>query len=168
AAAGTLLALATFAYSTGRVAVALFAIVLIGTEALGGGIRRRGWLAALVPIVAAYGVLATWSVQPPGALTARFSAISVGADGAPPLTVIGRFIGNYFSYFGPNFLFIDGDRNPRHHTQFGGMLLWAALPLLILGLVAMWQRRQHPWTRFIVFGLLVAPVSAALTVEGVP
>jgi hypothetical protein len=122
----------------------------------------------LVPMVAAYGVLATWSAQHPGAITARFNAISIWADGAPVVTVAGRFVGNYLTYLGPDFLFISGDHNPRHNTQLAGMLLWVALPLLLAGLVACWQHRDQPLVRFLILGLLVAPVSAALTEDGVP
>jgi hypothetical protein len=128
----------------------------------------RGWAATLAPIAAAYAVLAVWNAQHPGAITARFNAISITADHAPLLTVMNRFVGNYLTYFGPDFLFISGDHNPRHSTQFGGMLLWITLPLLLAGLAAAWEKRHQPFMRFLFLGLLTAPVSAALTEESVP
>ncbi|MBJ7609902.1 MAG: hypothetical protein JF887_10815 [Candidatus Dormibacteraeota bacterium] len=166
-AAGILMAAAVFAYSTGRVEVALFAIALAVAE----GWRphcSRDWVLTLAPIAAAYALLAAWSIQHPGALTARFSAISIAADGAPALTVAGRFAGNYLTYLGPDFLFIAGDHNPRHNTQLGGMLLWVMLPLLAAGIVSAWRRRDEPFVRLLCLGALLAPVSAALTEEGVP
>ena len=166
-AAGCLLGIAVFAYSTGRVAVVLFTVALVAAECW----RRRrvgAWLATMIPIGAAYLALGAWNLMHPGALTARFSLISIAADGAPPLTVLGRFAGNYLTYFGPDFLFLTGDHNPRHNTQFGGMLLWVTLPLVLAGLVAAWRRRTEPFIRFLLLGVLLAPVSAALTEESVP
>jgi 4-amino-4-deoxy-L-arabinose transferase-like glycosyltransferase len=168
AAAGLLLGIAVFAYSTGRVEVLLLGVALVIAKVPGWKRRQRAWMLTLVPVVAAYGVLATWSAQHPGAITARFNAISIWADGAPIVTVAGRFVGNYLTYFGPDFLFISGDHNPRHNTQFSGMLLWVALPLLLAGLVAAWHDRDHALVRFLILGLLAAPVSAALTEDGVP
>ncbi|HEX4754691.1 MAG TPA: glycosyltransferase family 39 protein [Candidatus Dormibacteraeota bacterium] len=168
AAAGTLLGIAVFAYSTGRVAVVLLAIALVVAYGIRPKGRARWWMITVVPVVAAYGVLVAWSAQHPGAITARFNAINIWSDGAPLATVAGRFLGNYFTHFGPDFLFISGDHNVRHNTQFAGMLLWIALPLLLAGLVAAWRHRDQPFMRFVVLGLLVAPVSAALTNEGVP
>ncbi len=168
AAAGCLLAVAVYAYSTGRVTVALLAIALAVAECW----RRRrlvgAWLIALVPVAGAYAVLEAWNLLHPGALTARFNLISIGADGAPLGTVIGRFIGNYLTYFGPDYLFVSGDHRSRHATQFGGMLLWVTLPLIIAGVVAVWRKRDQPFLRFVLLATLAAPVSAALTEEGVP
>ena len=56
AAAGCLLAIAVFAYSTGRVAVVLLVVALAVAECWGTR-RVRGWLVALVPVAGAYAVL---------------------------------------------------------------------------------------------------------------
>jgi hypothetical protein len=118
--------------------------------------------------VVAYSAVIWWNTLHPNALTERFNLISIGWDGAPLGTVIWRFIGNYLTYLGPDFLFLSGDHNPRHNTEFGGMLLWVMLPLLLLGLVAAWRRRRDHFVRFVVFGAALGPVSAALTEESVP
>ena len=168
-AAGIALAFSVYAYSTGRVAVALFAVALV--VGLGSAGRLgRGWLAALPPIVASYALLAWWNFAHPGALTARFGLISIASYPTPagfPL-VVWRFIVNYLTYFAPPFLFVSGDSNSRHATGLGGMLLWVMLPLLIAGAVAMWQRRQRPYIRVLALLTLTAPVAAALTNESVP
>jgi 4-amino-4-deoxy-L-arabinose transferase-like glycosyltransferase len=166
--AGCLLAVAVFAYSTGRVAVALLAAALAVAESWGHRRLLRGWLVALVPVAGAYAVLGAWNVAHPGALIERFNLISIYADHAPLATVIGRFLGNYFTYFGPDFLFIEGDHRARHATQFGGMLLWITFPLVVAGLVAAWRKRNQAFMRFVLLGTLAAPVSAALTEESVP
>ncbi|MHB8719361.1 MAG: hypothetical protein ACYDAC_10795 [Candidatus Dormibacteria bacterium] len=167
AAAGGALALSVYAYSTGRVAILLLAGALavgLGAE----GRRGRAWLAALPPVGGAYAVLAWWNFAHPGALTARFDLINIWADGAAPLVVAGRFVGNYLTYFGPHFLFLNGDARLRHATGFGGMLPLVMLPLLLAGAAAMWRRRREPYIRVLALFVLVAPVSAALTNESVP
>jgi 4-amino-4-deoxy-L-arabinose transferase-like glycosyltransferase len=167
-AAGCLLGIAVFAYSTGRVEVLLLMVALAVAECSIARRLTRGWLIALAPVAGAYAVLGAWNIRHPGALASRFTLISIGADRAPLLTVAGRFIGNYLTYFGPNFLFAQGDHRSRHATQFGGMLLWITLPLIVAGVVAVWYKREQPFLRLVLLGLLAAPVSAALTEEGVP
>ncbi len=167
-AAGCLLAVSVFAYSTGRVAVALLVVALAVAEGTGARRLFRGWLITLVPVAGAYALLWAWNLRHPGALIARFNLISITADHAPLSTVIGRFAGNYLTYFGPEFLFIEGDHRARHATQFGGMLLWITLPLIAAGLVAAWRKRGQPFMRFVFLGTLAAPVAAALTQESVP
>ena len=167
-AAGCLLSIAVFAYSTGRVAVALLVVALAVGECWRARQLAGAWMAALVPVAGAYSVLEAWNLQHPGALTARFNLISIGADHARFLTVMGRFIGNYVTYFRPEFLFLHGDLQPRHATQFGGMLLWITLPLIIAGVAAVWLKREQRFLRFLLLGTLAAPVSAALTEESVP
>ncbi len=168
AGAGCLLAIAVFAYSTGRVAVVLLVVALAVSEFWRGRRLLAGWLLAVVPVAAAYGLLEAWNLRHPGALIARFNVISIASDHAPLSTVVGRFVGNYLTYFGPEFLLVEGDHRARHATQFGGMLLWITLPLVIVGLVAVWRKREQPFMRFVFLGTLAAPVSAALTEESVP
>jgi 4-amino-4-deoxy-L-arabinose transferase-like glycosyltransferase len=164
---GVCLAIAVYAYSTGRVAISLFALVLALARYRSGG-RGRRWMLVLLPIVASYALLLAWNFAHPGALTARFDLISVGADGAPLGTVALRFVDNYAKYFGADFLFISGDSNLRHATQFGGMLPAVMLPLMVAGVWAAWCHRHDPYVRTVLLFVVVAPVSAALTNEGVP
>lgn len=166
-ATGVCLAIAVYAYSTGRVAITLFALALAVSRYRSGG-RGRRWMWALVPILASYALLLAWNFAHPGALTARFDLISVGADGAPLGTVAMRFLDNYTKYFGADFLFLSGDSNLRHATQFGGMLMAAMLPLMAAGVWAAWRHRRDPYVRTVVLLVVAAPVSAALTNEGVP
>lgn len=163
--AGVFLAVAVFAYSTGRVEVALYAAAFLGVY--GSHNRWRGkWWIMLVPLVGAYAVLGVWSLLHPGALTARFAALSIGADGAPLGTVIRRFIGNYVQYFEPDFLFLHGDLNIRHNTGTTGMLLLLTGVLLVAGLAVCWQRRAEPLPRFVIVCLILGPFAAALTENG--
>ena len=161
--AGLFFALSIFAYSVGRLEILLFAVAFAAVYARR---RYRGWWRTLVLIVAGYLVLGVWALQHPGALTYEFNLRSIGADGAALPTLMGRFLGNYISYFSPDFLFIHGDPNPRHNTGYAGMLLVVAAPLLLLGLWACWRRRHEALPRFVIACLLLGPVPAALTNNG--
>ena len=117
----------------------------------------------LFPIAVAYMILAIWSFENPGALLARFQDVGLFADHPSLLAAVVRFLGNYGSYFNPNFLVLHGDGNLRQTTGFGGVLLDATLPLMIVGAVRLVSRWQQPYARFVVLGTLVAPIPAALT-----
>ena len=163
--AGVFLTVAIFAYTTGRLEVLLYT----GAFALAfawRGPRPPKWWLTLVPVLAGYGVLAVWSLANPNALTSRFAALSIAADGASLPRVALRFLANYGQYMSPDFLFVHGDLNPRHNTGFAGMLPWAVAPLLLAGLVVCWRRRAEPMPRFVILCLVLGPFAAALTQNG--
>jgi hypothetical protein len=161
--AGVFLAFAIYGYTTARLEVGLIAIAVC----LAWGIRRTpGWWRLLVPVALGYVVLAVYALLNPGALTARFDYLNIWADGASIPVVIGRFVTNYFTEIGPRFLFLSGDANPRQNTQIGGMLLWIMVPLLIAGIMVCWERRGEPLIRFLVLGIVFAPIAGALTFIG--
>lgn len=163
--AGVFLALAIYAYTTARLEILLLAAAL----AVAWGLAKTpGWWRALIPIGAGYLGLGAYALLNPGALTGRFAAISIWADGAPLSVVIDRFLTNYVAYFSPNFLLLQGDANPRQNTEIGGMLLWAMAPLLIAGIAVCWVRRGEPLVRFLAAGVVLAPIAAALTNNGTP
>ncbi len=75
-----------------------------------------------------------------------------------------NFIGNYLSHFNPDFLFLNGDKNPRSQQLGFGQLYWLDLPLFILGLLYMYKKKNRMmW--FIIVPLLLAPIPASLTSE---
>jgi hypothetical protein len=115
------------------------------------------------PVALGYAALGTYALLNPGALAARFAYLNIWADGASLSVVIGRFITNYFTSIGPQFLFLSGDANPRQNTQIGGMLLLVMAPLLVAGILVCWERRREPLIRFIVLGIVFAPIAASLT-----
>lgn len=163
--AGVFLAFAIYGYTTARLEVLLLAIAIGGAWGLA---RTAGWWRSLVPIAAGYVVLGIYALLNPGALTGRFELISIWSDGAPLGVVINRFLVNYVTYFSPNFLFLQGDANPRQNTEIGGMLLWVMVPLLIAGILVCWERRREPLVRFLIAAILLAPIAAALTNNGTP
>ncbi|HVS44505.1 MAG TPA: glycosyltransferase family 39 protein [Candidatus Dormibacteraeota bacterium] len=164
--AGVALGVSVYGYSTGRLLVAVLAGLLLWVLLA----RRRTVeaVALMVPVVAAYVLLAAWSSAHPGALTGRFSALSITADSPSMLVTVERFVRNYVTYVGAPFLATHGDANPRHNTGFGGMLLIASLPAVLLGVAHCLRRLREPFSRVLLGGLAVAPVPAALTAEGTP
>ena len=164
---GIAIAASPFAYATGRLAAVLFGFVLC----LVLGARRRlrpALLWVLPPVGIAYAGLGLWAHAHRGALTARFSYISIFAGSPPLVTVARRAIRNYVSYFGVAFLGLHGDSNLRHNTGAGGMLLLGMLPALLVGLAWCLKRWRKPVAQLLLLGLLAAPIPAALTQEGTP
>ena len=74
------------------------------------------------------------------------------------------FVKNYFSHFDPNFLFLKGDTNPRSQIPGHGQLYLFEIPLIILGLIAIFKSKKILY--FLPLAtLLIAPIPAALTKE---
>ena len=158
ASAGVFLAVSIFAYSTGRVEVLLFTVVFIAVFARR---RFRRWWTVPAIVGVGYVLLGVWALRHPGALTAEFNLRSIASDGAPLGTLIGRWAGNYISYFSPDFLFIHGDSNLRHNTGYAGMLLAIVAPLLLLGLAGCVRRRREALPKLVVACLVLGPAAAA-------
>lgn len=68
---------------------------------------------------------------------------------------------NYLQNLSLDFLFIHGDRNPRHNMAAMGELYLVELILIFLGIFSLWQKN----TRLLIFflsWLLIAPLGSAL------
>ena len=71
------------------------------------------------------------------------------------------FVRNYFSHFSPNFLFLNGDPNPRHSVRGIGVLYSWEFIFVILGSFTLFK--LNPKTRnTILYWILIAPIPAAL------
>lgn len=71
------------------------------------------------------------------------------------------YIENYMNNFGLNFLFLQGDRNPRHNPASMGQLFFFCLPLLIIGFIKL-QKTKKKVFQFVLFWILMAPIAASL------
>jgi len=164
--AGLALAFSVYAYTVGRLEGALLAAAVVLCFSGWRLLRRLDLF--IVALLAAYLLLALWAMRHPGQLTFYFNSISIAAGHPPLWTVAARFAGNMAAYFGPGFLLVSGDPNLRQSTGFGGELLVATLPLLVAGIVVCVRRWREPLPRFVLIGLVLAPIAAALTNEGTP
>ncbi len=167
---GAAAAMAIFAYSTARLEVGLFA----GAYFLAyiWPLQKRWW-AAIPPVVAGYSVLGLWMLGHPGDLTARYDLISItknhgtGAN-LSPSQFLPVFWDNYKTYISSTFLFVTGDANLRHNTQWGGMLLVVTGVMLIPGVLWIRAHWHNPVPRFALICVLLAPIAASLTDNGTP
>jgi hypothetical protein len=101
-------------------------------------------------------------------LTARFSTVTYVFDQKLTLSAkVGAFVLKYFQYFTPSFLMLSGDANLRHHSGFGGELFVTTTIFLAVALVRVLAKRKwrDPFRVYLVLGVLLAPVAAALTDE---
>ncbi len=154
--AGVAIGVAPFAAQPGRFFALIFLVVVVVTHLR--WIRPRQLLLLATPVVLAT-LLLVFGTNGNG--VARLGGVSVLQHGA--LSAIPSFIGNYFQYFSPDFLFVHGDPNPRHSSGFGGLLLITAAPILVLGVVTCIRRWHQPLCRLALVGLVVAPIGPAVT-----
>lgn len=67
---------------------------------------------------------------------------------------------NYLQNFSLDFLFIHGDRNPRHNMATMGEIYFVESILIIVGLLSFWQK-QKKTVLFLLIWLIIAPISTA-------
>lgn len=80
----------------------------------------------------------------------------------------GLFLRHYFDHFNLNYLFLDGDPNPRINVPGTGELYLVELPFFIIGLISLMRTMSLLATRkkFVIFlWLLLAPLPASLARE---
>lgn len=69
----------------------------------------------------------------------------------------------YSAHFSPEYLFLKGDSNPRHHVGEMGMLYMWTIPFLLIGVLVLWERNRYIAV-FVLAWLLLGPVPAALSI----
>jgi 4-amino-4-deoxy-L-arabinose transferase-like glycosyltransferase len=152
-----------FTYSTARLMIPVLIVALVGCYFRELKSDRIRCLIGSVPFALCMLLLSAWSIRNPGSLTGRFEEISIWKDNPDLLTSLARFLSNYLSYFSPQFLFLSGDPNLRHHTGHGGELFLIMFPALLVGLIYAWQYRHQALERFTLLGFLLFPLAASLT-----
>ena len=165
--AGFAWALAMYAHNIGRpiCAMLLCLFVLAYNRELLARLKTAGTFAltlVLVMLPMAVAVLTS------PALTERFKTIAVWSDLEQPTiwNVTPMVLHRYFQYFSPQFLFLEGDNQLRHHSGHGGMLFLFMAPLVLAGL---WHcvrgLRSKPHYRFLLLCLGAYPIMASLTMS---
>lgn len=73
-------------------------------------------------------------------------------------------LGRYFNYFSGRFLFFEGDwTNPKHTSPGVGYLLFASIPILLIGVFSLLKQIDKKPYVFVFMWLVLAPIPAALT-----
>ena len=72
-----------------------------------------------------------------------------------------NFVKNYFSYFDPRILFVEGDRTLVHSTGNTGVFPFPAVFLLVFGIFYA-IRQKDLFSKLILFGFLIFPVAPAI------
>ena len=160
------LALLTYTYSIGRLLGPLLAIGLLLF------LRKQNWR-AIAATIGAYGLtllpMLMFAARHPGALMARFGAISYVSGAGSLRSVTGEFLKHYFANLNPWTMLVTGEQNPRDHVAGMGSLLLVTLVVGVIGLVIVTTKlRRDAWWRFIVYALFASVVPAALTVNEFP
>ncbi len=77
------------------------------------------------------------------------------------VTQVGFAKPHYFASFSPQFLFVYGDANERHHIAAGGMLFISVAIMAAVGIVAA-IRKRDAWSRYLLALFVLAPLPGAL------
>jgi hypothetical protein len=159
------LALVTYCYTSGRLLGPLLALGLLFFA------TSRQRLVSVIKTGLFYGVtlfpILVFNRSHPGVLTRRLNEISYIKPGVPWGEVASQFVKRYLEDQSLTGLLLTGDYHPRHHVPgSGGALFFATFILALIGLVIIISRRRcDPWWRFVLYGLAVAIVPGAISVE---
>ena len=165
-------ALSWNAYEPARLFVPLFLFALIGIEAYqaarkdsrSSGVGKSAYRLVIIGVLTVVwispfviDIALKWNQT-----QARLAAIMGDHPFNPVL-----FIGNYLLHWNPVYLFWSGDSNPRHHISGQGQLSWLEGVSFLMGLVFLWTG-EGSWRLWLAAWLLLAPLPAAFTHEGLP
>ncbi len=68
---------------------------------------------------------------------------------------------NYLQNFSVDFLFIHGDRNPRHNMATMGEFYFAEIVLILIGLISFWYKKRRV-ILFLIIWVILAPIPTAI------
>jgi 4-amino-4-deoxy-L-arabinose transferase-like glycosyltransferase len=162
--------LSLYAYHSPKIFVPIFVIGLAAIfrrKLLGQ--RGKGWIAgaALLGLVL-IAPLVRLSFFGEGARRFEGTTIFYDATGQPkPFSgeLIGQLVQNYLVHYSPTFLFTGVQEEYRVGLKGQGILLWAQIPFLLLGLAALWRKKDQLWARGLLFWLLIGPLPAIIGFE---
>jgi hypothetical protein len=155
------LGLLTYSYSIGRL---LGPLLALGLAFL---LPARRWR-DLLRVWLSYGVLLlpmlVFQQRHPGALTNRFRDLTYLTNDKPFWAAAAQFLRRYVADINPWRWLASGGTDVRDHVPNTGSMLAI---VVVLGVAGLWLvLRDHPrerWWRFVLYGLLVAVIPAALT-----
>ena len=162
------LGLATYTYAVAHLLVPLVIVavgVIYNQDWRRAGLRVT--LAAVIVYIAVLIPLVLHFLEPGLEEPSRFERVSVFAMAESWAHVPWLVLRNYLHHFNPVFLFITGDNNLRHSPPGVGQLTGLMGVLAVWGLVRVLRRRRKG-DKLTLALLLLAPLAAALTNEGIP
>ena len=152
AACAVVLGLGMYSYLAAVVMMPVYLLVTLGI-----GFRRLGvapviksgvaFVITLLPMLA-------WYVTHPERNAEIVSAYQLDASAASPL---GRWVGLYWSFFDPSFLFVSGDSSLINSTRESGFFPLAFAALIPIGLYGL-VRSMQPVPLAILAGFITAPL----------
>jgi 4-amino-4-deoxy-L-arabinose transferase-like glycosyltransferase len=162
-----LLGLSVYTYVAARVIAPLIAIISLCIDYYRLPDRRKWLFPGVLALCLAMIPLAFHAFSEPELFQLRFQQVSVFSGYNSRVEAIPQLSSNYLKHFSLDYLFLRGDSNIRHNQKGFGMLVWGQIPFLIAGLWRMITRRNS--SDLLMIGwLLVAPLPAALSIEGSP
>jgi len=158
--------LAFYAYAVARIFVPLFLFLLVFSYFSRIKKDLKFMVPAVLLLVILSGLVTLFYLQ--GGRAARFQYLSVFGGDRSFFQSLWLFIKNYVRHFSPSFLFIKGDDELRHSLVGMGQMYLFAAPLLLYGLWLVVKNLHRPFNRLLFGWLLIFPVAASLTDEGIP
>lgn len=166
ATAGFAIGATTYMYATFRLLAPLHCLLILVCYCTRKHIRSL--LAFAISAAASVIPFAWYMAQHGDNLTKRYRLVGYVHQSIPFTDKLSMFVERYVTYFSPQYLLTRGDENLRLHTGTTGELLAPAVLALLFGigiifLVPRFRRVRFLWV--LLGGLLVSPISAALTLE---
>ncbi len=162
------LGLSLYIYDINKVFVPLFILTILISHRKEVMRNPKHWVVSIAVFILISLPIAVYTVINSSQSQSRFNRISLLEQGYGLLKTILVFISNWLTHFSPAYLFISGDANPRHGLPLTGILLLATAPFLIMGLIQLMKIRKTPWGQLIIGWLIIYPIAASLTIEGIP
>lgn len=160
---GVLLGLLTYTYTIGRLLgpMLAFGLVLFASRSRAMSILAT-WIvfgAMLIPAL-------VFNLSTAGALSARAGLLGYISPDMSLVDIGATFLKHALANIDLQRMLLIGDPNIRHHVPVMGSILIGTFVLAIVGLDRVAHGRwRDPWTRYVVYGLLVSLVPASLTID---
>jgi hypothetical protein len=161
---GALLAAMVYTYQAGRIFGPLLALGLLFFRGRAGSrqlcLVGGTFVVRLVPI-------AVYVFVHPGALQERYDSVT-WIHGQAWWDVARLFVVHWAENMNPWKWLVHGDQVERHHVPGDGSLFWVQVGLASAGaVIVVLRRRSDPWWRFVLWGVVISPVAAALTIGSI-
>ena len=167
--AGAVAGICCYGYQSARLFIPLFLLVTatVVWRSIWRQIRTRKGAAAILLFVTmfalTFGPLA-WKHLTDDDINKRGRTTSVWKPYDDIITKVSKVLERYPVHYGPDFLFVHGDKNPLQSTPYAGAFHWYSLPLMLAGAVVVAGRlRRSPSARILLVWLVLYPIGDCIT-----